>query len=329
MVNNNQITEAAGAPPQLNDDWWMAILESVEERFKSNPKQPPPVPVTFEETPEPHDPEPDLQNQDWERANDLYRQDQAIDLKVTGYNRGGILVEVDNLKGFVPISHLVRVSGKCEEENEIQEILEDYVGKKVHLKVIESEPGRGRVVFSERAAQADTGRRIQLLENLREGDCLQGQITTIAKFGAFVDLGGMEGLIHISELSWGRVQHPEDVCSTGDQVEVTVLEIDRQRARIALSLKRLMPNPWETIASQYRPGHTADATITSIVSYGVFARLDSGIDGLIHASALKINGKNINQPEKILNKGQRVRVCILNIDPNRQRLGLKLEQTYE
>jgi small subunit ribosomal protein S1 len=125
------------------------------------------------------------------------------------------------------------------------------------------------------------------------------------------------------------VQHPQDVVSSGQQVQVAVLEIDRQRSRIALSLKRLLPNPWDTIETQYQPGQIADATITSVVSFGAFARLDTGVDGLIHASELRINGRQNTRPEDFLCKGQRVQVCILNINADRQRLGLSLAQIYE
>ena len=142
-------------------------------------------------------------------------------------------------------------------------------------------------------------------------------------------MGGIEGLIHISELSWGRVQHPKDVVSAGQQVEVSVIEIDRQRSRIALSLKRMLPNPWDTIEDCCHPGQKADATISSVVSFGAFARLESGLDGLIHASELGGNGNDGLRPNDILSKGQHVQVRILNIDPGRQRLGLSLQSPDE
>jgi small subunit ribosomal protein S1 len=334
MVDKDQINENAGGPTPLDDAWWMSILDSVEEHFNSLSKQDKKPVANKKAQPSsskslPTDNEAESIEQDWERTKELYQQDQAIDLKVTGYNRGGILVEVDNLKGFVPISHLVQISRKCDNVESFKEDLEKYVGKTVRLKVIECEPGRGRVIFSERAAQSDSGRRIELLDDLKEGDCLHGYVTTITEFGAFVDLGGMEGLVHISELSWGRVQHPEDIVSSGQLVQVAVLEIDRERSRIALSMKRLLPNPWDTIESKYQPGQIADATITSVVSFGAFARLDPGVDGLIHASELRTNGQRNIHPDEMLSKGQRVQVCILNIDAERQRLGLSLAQIYD
>lgn len=329
MVNNDQNNEKMGGPPPLNESWWMAILDNVEKRFATKPASEPVVPAPEPEPVAEPEPQAETPEQNWERARILYENDQVIDLKVTGYNRGGILVEADDLKGFVPVSHLVQISRKCEDQDSLQEALTAYVGKTLPLKVIECAPERGRVVFSERAAQADTGRRIELLEDMNEGDCLHGQVTTITNFGAFVDLGGIEGLVHISELSWGRVHHPGDVVSTGEPVEVTVIQIDREHSRVALSLKRLQPNPWDTIQDQYQSGQVADAIITSVVPFGAFARLDSGVDGLIHASELGTNGNRGVHPEEILSEGQRVQVRILHIDAERQRLGLSLQQIYD
>ena len=330
MINNNHDKNNMGGPPPVDDSWWMAVLEDVEDRFapKLKPKTKPKhkdekASVSAENV------ETESIKLDWEWAEQLYGQDQVVDLDVTGYNRGGVLVANEKLQGFVPVSHLVQVSRKCKDKNSLQEALETYMGKSLHLKVIECDPERDRVVFSERAAQTDPGRRIQLLDDLKEGDCIHGHVTTITNFGAFVDLGGIEGLIHISELSWGRVHHPDDIVSEGQQVEVCVIQIDRKRSRVALSLKRLLPNPWDTAEENYHQGQVIDAVITSVVSFGAFARLDTGLDGLIHASKLGDNGNDDVHPDDILSEGQRVQVCIINIDPNRQRLGLSLQTIYD
>ena len=331
MVNNKHNINKPGGPSPIDDSWWMAILEDVEARLTSktraNKAEPHPKTKTVSQVESLSlskviDP-------DWEQAKELYQRDQVIDMDVTGHNRGGILVASDRLLGFVPISHLVQISRKCDDENSLRKDLEAYHGKTLRLKVIECDPERGRVVFSERAAKADTGRRIQLLDDLSEGDCIHGNITTITDFGAFVDLGGIEGLIHISELSWGRVRQPSEVVSVGQQVEVCVIQIDRNRSRVALSLKRLLPNPWETAETNYHQGQIIDAVITSVVSFGAFARLESGLDGLIHASELGDNGNEGVKPNDILREGQRVQVCILQIDSNRQRLGLSLQNIYD
>jgi small subunit ribosomal protein S1 len=328
MVMDNIANNKSGGAPPVDDSWWMSILEDVEDRFASDPEsqqkqKPAPngrsVKAVRKASPEASD------ELDWEWAEQLYGQDQVVDLEVTGYNRGGILVACERLQGFVPVSHLIQVSRKCDDKDGLQIALEAYVGKSLPLKVIECDRERGRIVFSERAAQTDSGRRIQLLDDLNEGDCVHGTVTTITDFGAFVDLGGIEGLIHISELSWGRVQHPEDIVSDGQQVQVCVIQIDRQRSRVALSLKRLLPNPWDTVEEMYQPGQITEAVITSVVSFGAFARLETGLDGLIHASELGSNGNGGKRPDEVLRKGQRVQVRILNIDPARQRLGLSLQ----
>ncbi len=331
MVNNKHNINKSGGPPPIDDSWWMAILEDVETRL---------TPKTQANKSEPHPKikkvsqvgsitQSEVIDPDWEQAKELYQRDQVIEMDVTGHNRGGILVASDSLLGFVPISHLVQISRKCDDENNLQKDLEAYHGKSLRLKVIECDPERGRVVFSERAAKADTGRRIQLLDDLNEGDCVHGNITTITDFGAFVDLGGIEGLIHISELSWGRVRQPSEVVNVGQQVEVCVIQIDRNRSRVALSLKRLLPNPWETAETNYYQGQIIDAMITSVVSFGAFARLNSGLDGLIHASELGDNGNEDVKPNDILQEGQRVQVCVLQIDLSRQRLGLSLQTIYD
>lgn len=330
MVNNNHDNNNMGGPPPVDDSWWMAVLEDVEDSFapKLKPNTKPEQKLEKTSVPVENTASGSVEL-DWGWAEQLYGQDQLVNLEVTGYNRGGILVINDRLQGFVPVSHLVQISRKCDDENSLQDALKEYMGKSLDLKVIECDQERGRIVFSERAAQTDSGRRIQLLDDLQEGDCIHGYVTTITNFGAFIDLGGIEGLIHISELSWGRVHHPDDIVSVGQQVEVCVIQIDRQRSRVALSLKRLLPNPWDSVESSYQPGQVINAVITSVVSFGAFARLDSGLDGLIHASELGENGNDGVRPDEVLSEGQRVQVRILNIDPTRQRLGLSLQSIEE
>ena len=331
MVNKKTTSTNPGGPPPIDDSWWVAILEEVEERYSSTTKARKQETYKNQERRSKYDTNSSskISEMDWEKAEELYHRDQVIEMEVTGFNRGGVLVACDELLGFVPISHLIQISRKCDDNTGLKNDLEAYQGKTLRLKVIECDPQRGRVVFSERAAKADTGRRIQILDDLNEGDCVQGHITTITDFGAFVDLGGIEGLIHISELSWGRVCHPRDVVSEGDHVQVCVIQIDRNRSRVALILKSLHHNPWEYAESKYSQGQIVDAEITSVVSYGAFARIESGLDGLIHASELGNDGNDGTKPNDILREGQRVKVCVLQIDSKRQRLGLSLEKIYE
>lgn len=306
-----------GVPPPPDESWWEAVLAEDESQAYARP-------VKNNRNILPIDNVDSIQMDfngspmlDWHRAIELYEQDQVIEMKVTGCNRGGLLVHGEHLQGFVPVSHLVEVP--CN-ENDLEAWLERYVDDTLCLKVIECDQDRGRVVFSERAAQSRPGSRKQLLTTLRPGGCVSGVITNITDFGVFVDLGGVEGLVHVSEISWGRVHHPGDVLQLGQRVDVYVINVDQERARVALSLKRLHANPWETVEKRYQPGQIVDALVTSIVPFGAFARLEEGLDGLIHIS--EFTGANGSE---MLVEGQTVEVRILHVDASRQRLGLSLK----
>jgi len=258
---------------------------------------------------------------DWEHVKDLYIHDRIIDLAVTGHNRGGLLVEGEGLYGFVPFSHLVNMAGKVENIDRDHD-LESYVGRSLHLKVIECVPEDERVVFSERAAQSEPGKRAEIFNALKPGQNVKGVVTNVTDFGVFVDLGGVEGLIHISELSWGRVSHPNQIVQIGSTIDVQVLDLAPERCRVALSLKRLLPNPWINASVEFPEGRIQSATITSVLSYGVFARLDAGVEGLIHASEIP-QAEGIPLKE-FLSEGQNVQVRVLHLDPAHQRLGLSM-----
>ena len=261
-----------------------------------------------------------LSQADWAYVMDVHKQDQIVTLTVTSYNRGGLLVEAEHLQGFVPYSHLVDMT--CQGDMERDRFLAEYVGRDLRLKVIECVPDEGRIVFSERAARADAGRRTELFSVLKVGDVATGEVTNITDFGAFVDLGGVEGLIHISELSWGRVIHPADILQLGQKIEVQVLDVLPERCRIALSLKRLKPNPWESVAKSYAINDVVPATITSVASFGVFARLQEGLEGLVHVSEMELEGRGVKEA---FTEGQQINVRILHIEPEHQRLGLSLK----
>lgn len=259
---------------------------------------------------------------DWEKVQSVFDQDEIVELFVQGFNRGGLLVQGDNIQGFVPLSHLIDSSNELDEE-ERKRILTDYVGKTINLKVIECEPSQERVVLSERAALAGEGSRKALFSTLKTGSIVNGVITNVTDFGVFVDLGGVEGLIHVSELSWGRVQHPGEVLSLGQPIKVLVLQVSEENARIALSLKRLFRNPWESLAEMYTIGDIVSATITAITRFGVFARLEEGVEGLIHISSIQQEYEQ-KDLDTIFKNGQEIIVKILHIDIERRRLGLGL-----
>ena len=299
--------------PEVDEGWWESVLAE-EERYVA--------PVVKQARVEaPSKTEEAKQNPDWSEVRDLYHQDRIVDLEVTGYNRGGVLVEGEGLYGFVPYSHLVEMAANPERQNR-EEGLETYVGRTLRLKVIECAPEDGRVVFSERAALAEPGKRMDLFNTLEPGQSVRGTVTNVTDFGVFIDLGGVEGLIHISELSWGRVSHPGQIVKLGQEIEAQVLEISPERCRVALSLKRLLPNPWEKADTDFAIGQVVPAKITSIVSYGAFARLEAGIEGLIHASEMPLeDGKLVRD---VVSEDQEVQVRILHVDAAHQRMGLSL-----
>jgi len=327
--------EYVNGPMPLDESWWTAVLEDVEARHTNQPQvNRDPIDDKVSSTQDKAEENGKLQEErtpenpiHWEQVQELYEHDQVISLEVTNHNRGGLLVEGEGIQGFVPVSHLVGLTKKADNKDR-NDFLSPYVGQTLQLKVIECDQERGRIVFSERAAQTNSGSRLELLNTLSEGDHKQGRVTTITDFGVFVDLGGVEGLIHISELSWGRVCHPNVSVSLGDEIEVYILSIDRERSRVALSLKQLRPNPWDTIHSRYHQGKITKAVITNIVPFGAFARLEDGLDGLIHTSEF---GEHADRKdiEAVISEGQEVEVCILNIDSNQQRLGLRLHSNKE
>jgi small subunit ribosomal protein S1 len=323
-VNKHHKPQYEEGPMPLDESWWTAVLAE-EEQGNGYPAR---VQLSSESKPATNHTSSRSLPVDWERAQSIYSCDETINLQVFGYNRGGLLVEGDGLQGFVPLSHLIGLAGEKPDMDQgdprIGHLLSSYVGRMLRLKVIECEPERGRVVLSERAALAEPGRRNQLLDDLKDGDRVHGIVTNITDFGVFVDLGGVEGLIHVSELSWGRVRHPSDAASLGENVEAYVIQVDKERSRVALSLKRLRQNPWDSAETRYQAGMVIDAVVTSVVPFGAFARLEEGLDGLIHVSEISKSGEKVN-PHDILNEGQTIRVRILQVDASRQRLGLSLD----
>lgn len=294
----------------LDEGWWASVLAD-EEAYAAPQK-----------TSSAKSSSSGMINVDWKRVQSLFERDEVVALQVYGYNRGGLLVQADGIQGFVPISHLLEMPCGVQEEDRRQ-VLSEYVGRTLELKVIECEPAQERIVLSERAALAGEGRRRQLFNSLKPGEIVHGSVTNVTDFGVFVDLGGLEGLIHVSELSWGRVQHPSCILQVDQPVDALVLMISEENGRVALSLKRLMPNPWEVLVNSYKPGDVVPATITSIMRFGAFAKLSEGIEGLIHISTIHIPGKN-KDLESYLSVGMPVQVRILHIDADKRRLGLGL-----
>ena len=300
-------------PPVLDESWWAAVMEEEEHQVVH------PEPET-EDSPDKRtinqgNPE------DWIWARELYQKDEVVDLPVVGFNRGGLLVEARSLRGFVPVSHLMDVQPELEDEQRAK-VFEDQVGTHMSLKVIEFDPERGRLVLSQRAALAGPGRRVELLTSLKPGDRVKGEVTNITRFGVFVDLGGVEGLVHVSELSWGRVGHPSDVVECGQEIQVQILSVDRDQDRVALSLKELLPDPWERVDEQYSTGQIVEGVVTNVVKFGAFIGIDEGLEGLIHVSEL--GDGSFLHTRNVVREGEHVRVRIIHIDASGRRLGLSL-----
>jgi len=280
------------------------------------------------------------QERDWRRAEELLQSQDVFEGVVSGYNRGGVIVKLGKVRGFVPSSQLVTThreaseapAEKPEEGSEADgadQWWANLVGAKLRLKVVELDRRRNRLILSERQAMRDW-RKVQkqrLLEDLKKGDRLEGRVSSLASFGAFVDLGGADGLIHLSELSWGRVNHPSEVLQVGQKVQVEVINVDRERKRIGLSLRRLQPEPWSVVHEKYAVGQLVEGTITKLADFGAFARIDNEIEGLIHISEL--SDQRITHPREVVKEGETYTLRIIRIEPQRRRIGLSLKRVSD
>jgi len=262
-------------------------------------------------------------DQAWQRACDCLADGRTISCLVTGWNRGGLLVRWDELQGFVPASQLKETLVFGDDADREAQLMR-RVGEELELRIIELDPSRNRLVLSERALSWKAEDGSKLLEGLRPGDVRHGRVSNICNFGAFVDLGGVDGLIHISELAWRRVSHPSEVLEIGQEVDVYVLDVDPPRRRVALSLKKLKDDPWLTVEQRYHVGQTVQGTITNVVSFGAFARIEDGLEGLIHVSEL--GEGSFFHPRNVVQEGDVVSLRILRVDSANRRIGLSLRQ---
>ena len=269
-----------------------------------------------------------LQKKDWLVAEKMLESGEITVRKVVGYNKGGLLADFDHLRGFIPASHIVGLPRNMNEEQR-NERLQQIVGQDLPVKVIEVERQRRRLVLSYRLAEREyrAGRKAQLFDELTVGAVVDGEVRSLRPFGAFVDIGGADGLLHVSEIGWTPVSHPRDVLKVGEQIQVEVLRLDPERSRIALSRKRLLSNPWESIEERYKVNDTILVTVTRVIDFGAFAQLEPGIEGLIHISELA--DITVAEPLKMVSSGDRIPVKILRIHPDRQRIGLSRRQADE
>ena len=276
----------------------------------------------------------------WRELEKLQDTNETVEGQILGFNKGGAIVDVQKVQGFVPMSQLVSISREIfreitdsDQDSEAlarrAELQERDTGKVLQLKILEINRSRNRAIFSERQAVQEwrDAQKARLVQELKVGEVRSGEVTGISSFGAFVDLGGADGLIHISEMSWGPVAKPDDVVSIGDQINVYVLRVDIENRKIALSLRRLEPEPWETIHERLHVDDIVDAKITKLTNFGAFARVEGNIEGLIHISEL--SDRVIGHPREVVSEGDDVRLKVLRIEPERRRLGLSLKQTLD
>ena len=276
----------------------------------------------------------------WRELEKCLEDNEVVEGSILGFNKGGAIVDVRKVQGFVPMSQLVSVPrdifrdrSETEEDPEAEarraERQAEETGKTLQLKILEINRSRNRAIFSERQAIQEwrDAQKARLVQELEVGEVRKGTVTGISSFGAFVDLGGADGLVHISEMSWGPVARPEDVVSIGDELDVFVLRVDVENKKIALSLRRLEPEPWETIHERLQVDDIVDAQITKLTNFGAFARVEGNIEGLIHISEL--SDRVIGHPREVVQEGEEVRLKVLRIEPERRRLGLSLKQTLD
>lgn len=268
------------------------------------------------------------QNEDWKRAEQLQNTDEVWRGLVAAANKGGLIVPFGNLRGFIPASHVSDLPRGMSEDDRVR-YLESLVGKEIAVKVIEVNRKRRRLVFSQRNAERENrnARKELLLQELAEGDAREGVVSGLCDFGAFVDLGGADGLVHISELAWHRVRHPGEVVSVGEKVKVFVLHLDENGKRIGLSLKRLQPNPWSRIEETCHIGQLIEGTVSRVEAFGAFVSLEPGIEALLHVSQIADDPNT--DPRRHLYEGQRVLTRIISIEADKQRLGLSLKEVTE
>jgi small subunit ribosomal protein S1 len=267
------------------------------------------------------------QEKSWRILQEQYEAGQVIDAEVVNYNKGGLLVNLDGVRGFVPASQVTEIRGGDDAQKQAD--MARLIGSKLQLKIIEINRHRNRLILSERQALQERRdvMKEKLIEQLREGEIRRGRVSSICDFGAFVDVGGADGLVHLSELSWSRVRHPSEVLSIGQEVDVFVLGINPEEKKIALSIKRTQAEPWSRVAAKYDVNQLVIGTVTQLANFGAFARIEDGIEGLVHVSEL--SDARISHPRQLVNEGQDLLLRIIRIDPQRRRMGLSLRRALE
>ncbi len=325
------------ADPVADESYWASLFQmedafrqdAVSEYLEPSPLAPPErepgsdatgngqhnAPVAFT---------PRASTDPWQLAQEFMDGDRPLQLKVIGHNKGGLLVSWNGIQGFVPASQLIDFPQFHVPRERLQSLAE-WRDRVLKLKIIEVNKLNSRLILSERATLVAAAQRTDLLNGVQVGEQRDGTVTNLTDFGAFIDLGGVEGLVHISEISWSRVTHPSLVLKPGQAVQVLVLNVDQDAARVALSMKRLRPDPWLTAEERYRPGQLVRGAIGTITTYGAFVVLEEELEGLVHISELA-EGMFMH-PRDIVRPGEEVTARVLSVDGRHKRIALSLRGT--
>ena len=262
----------------------------------------------------------------WISVEEQMEDDEVIESKIIGYNKGGLIVGVHGLRGFVPASQISVLRRSQAIGDTPEQRWAKMIGEPISVRIIEVDKSRRRLICSERAASSESRQSIKerVIEELEDGKVYTGRVTSLADFGAFVNINGADGLVHLSELSWDRIQHPNEILEVGQEVKVKVINIDREKKRIGLSLRALSDDPWRSRIEKFSVGQLVEGVITRLTKFGAFARLEGDIEGLIHIS--EISETRIEHPKEVLKEGEIVALRIIRIDPEQHRIGLSLRK---
>jgi len=267
-----------------------------------------------------------LEQMTWDNVEKMIADEVVIDTKIIGFNKGGLIAAVGNLRGFIPSSQISAMRRAQSAGDKPEQRWQKMVGQPISVRIIEVDRERRRLILSERAANTESrsSMKDRVISELEEGQTYTGRVTSLADFGAFVNINGADGLVHLSELSWDHVAHPKEVLEVGQEVQVKVINIDRDKKRIGLSMRALQDDPWKSRMSKFSVGQLVEGAITRLTKFGAFARLEGDIEGLIHISELSEN--RVEHPKEVLKEGEVKTLRIIRIDTDQHRIGLSLRK---